>query len=101
MTVWQLHRWLGQYDAQVKDLSSLSRCISDRETTHHQIQENKDIIVMQNVSFVVVFWLVFLHSNCQNYSFLPRLPSSSRTSTTHFLVKDATTEAIPCNGLIV
>ena len=27
MTVWQLHRWLGQYDAQVKDLSSLSRCI--------------------------------------------------------------------------
>ena len=57
--------------------------------------------VMQNVSFVVVFWWVFLHSHCQNYSFLPRLPSSSRTSTTHFLVKDATTEAIPCNGLIV
>jgi len=23
MTVWQLHRWLGQYDAQVKDLSCL------------------------------------------------------------------------------
>ena len=65
MTVWQLHRWLGQYDAQVKDLSSLSRCIWGPGTTHHQIQENTDIICNANVSFVVVFWLVFLHSNCQ------------------------------------
>ena len=53
MTVWQLHRWLGQYDAQVKDLSSLVDA-ELRETQHTmKIQENTDIICNANVSFVV------------------------------------------------